>query len=578
LCFEICDGVIDLALSGGYGGYQVSWAEVPETTASISDLCSGDYTYTITDSEGCTATAGVTLVENPAYFIADVEVIPGACFGENSGTINVSSPEAVLFDLNAGAITNGTGVFTNLEAGEYTLLVTDAFGCQADSTVSFINASTAIDLTVDFETLTICVGDDVVFGATATGGDGNFNYAWYANAGATDLVSNNNPLNWVAQDSLTLFVVATDGFGCDSDTLSASIGFQDPLTIDLGPLQNIEICENECIDLFAQAEGGNGNSTIEWTSSLTGETVIATGAAANLCPPGTLEMQYVATVSDGCVAPTSDTVFVFIYNQPLPLIGYDVSEGCFPVTVNFENLTDSTFFGNCEWALGDGNTLAACTDLTYTYGSPGTYTPSLTVTSPFGCVGTSTLDVPIEVSNYPIADFSWSPQLTSLQTTLQYENRSSGEATYEWTFDGIGTSDEENPTVSYPSVDASTWLTCLKVTNLAGCADSICYFINMQSEVLIYVPNAFTPDDDNLNELFYPVIGGGISTQDYNFSIWNRWGEKLFETDQFGEGWNGSVNRGEYYVEAEAYIWKVVYRETDSGDKRELKGHVILVR
>ena len=78
--------------------------------------------------------------------------------------------------------------------------------------------------------------------------------------------------------------------------------------------------------------------------------------------------------------------------------------------------------------------------------------------------------------------------------------------------------------------------------------------------------------------MFYPVIGGGISTQDYNFSIWNRWGEKLFETDQFGEGWNGSVNRGEYYVEAEAYIWKVVYRETDSGDKRELKGHVILVR
>jgi len=578
LCFEICDGVIDLALSGGYGGYQVSWAEVPETTASISDLCSGDYTYTITDSEGCTATDVVTLIENAAYFIADVEVIPGACFGENSGTINVSSPEAVQFDLNAGAITNGTGVFTNLAAGEYTLLVTDAFGCQADSTVTFINASTAIDLTVDFETLIICVGDDVVFGATATGGDSNFNYAWYANAAATDLVSNNNPFNWVAQDSLTFFVVATDGFGCDSDTLSASIGFQDPLTIDLGAIQNIEICENECIDLFAQAQGGNGNLTIEWTSSLTGETVLATGAAANLCPPGTLEMQYVATVSDGCVAPTSDTVFVFIYNQPLPLIGYDVSEGCFPVTVNFENLTDSTFFGNCEWALGDGNTLAACTDLTYTYGSPGTYTPSLTVTSPFGCVGTSTLDVPIEVSNYPIADFSWSPQLTSLQTTLQYENRSSGEATYEWTFDGIGTSDEENPTVSYPSVDASTWLTCLKVTNLAGCADSICYFINMQSEVLIYVPNAFTPDDDNLNELFYPVIGGGISTQDYNFSIWNRWGEKLFETDQFGEGWNGSVNRGEYYVEAEAYIWKVVYRETDSGDKRELKGHVILVR
>ncbi len=578
LCYEVCDGVIDLALSGGYGGYQVTWAEVAETTASISDLCAGDYTYTITDSEGCTATDVVTLTENAAYFISDVEVIPGTCFGENNGTINITSPEGVLFDLNGGASSNDTGVFTDLAAGDYTILVTDAFGCQADSTVSFVNESSAIDITVDFESLIICVGDNVVFGATASGGDGNFNYAWYGNSGATDLVSNDNPYNWVAQDSLTLYVVATDGFGCNSDTLSASIGFQDPLTIDLGENQNLEICENECINVFASADGGNGNLTIEWTSSLTGDEVIAAGPNASFCPPGTLEMYYVATVDDGCIVPATDTVFVFIYNEPVPLIGFDVSEGCFPVTVNFENLTDSSFFGACEWWFGDGNTLAACTDVTYIYGSPGSYSPSLTVTSPFGCVGTATVDVPIEVSGYPIADFSWSPQLTTLQTTLQYDDRSIGAVSYEWTFDGIGTSEEENPLVSYPPIDASTWLTCLKVTNLEGCTDSICHFINMQSEVLINVPNAFTPDNDNLNELFYPVIGGGISTQDFHFSVWDRWGEKLFETNQIGEGWNGSVNRGSYYAEAEAYIWRVVYREIDSGEKRELRGHVILVR
>ncbi len=578
VCYDACDGIIDLALTGGYGGYEVSWAEVAENTALLENLCAGDYTYTITDSEGCTATDVVSLAENAPYFIADVEIIPGACFGENTGTINVTSPEAVLFDLNAGAVSNGSGAFTNLAAGDYTIVVTDGLGCQADTTVSFTNSSAPIDIAVDFETLIICVGDAVVFGANAFGGDGIFNYAWYADAAATDLVSNDNPFNWVAQDSLTLFVVATDGLGCNSDTLSASIYFQDPLTIDLGENQNIEICENECIDLFAETAGGNGNLNVEWTSSLTGAAVLATGNSANFCPPGTLEMYYVATVDDGCVAPATDTVFVFIYNQPVPLIGYDVSEGCFPVTVNFENLTDPSFFGNCEWNFNDGNTLPACTDVTYTYNSPGTYVPSLTVTSPFGCVGTAEIDVPIEVSGYPIADFSWSPQLTTLQTTLRYEDRSTGAVSYEWTFEGIGTSEDQNPSVTYPSDDATTWITCLKVTNLVGCTDSICYFIDMQSEVLIYVPNAFTPDNDNLNELFYPVIGGGISTQDFSFSIWDRWGEKLFETDQIGVGWNGSVNRGSYYVEAEAYIWRVVYREIDSGEKRELKGHVILVR
>lgn len=578
LCFNSCDGSIDLALSGGYGDYLVTWAEVPDDGASITDLCAGDYTYTVTDVEGCSATDFVTLTENEAYFITDVEVTPGACFGESSGSINVISPEAVSFDMNSGDYANGTGSFTNLPAGDYTIVVTDAFGCIADTLVTFTNESLAIDISVDFEDLIICVGDDVQFGANAVGGDGNFSYAWYNNAGATSLVSTDNPYTISAQDSLTLYVVATDGFGCNSDTLSSHIGFLDPITVDLGESQDLEICENECIDLFANAQGGNGNLTIEWTSSLTGDDVIASGAVVNFCPPGTLEMYYVVTVDDGCVAPVNDTVFVFIYNEPLPLIGYDVSEGCFPVTVNFENLTDESFFGDCLWDMGDGNTLAACTDLTFTYGSPGTYEPTLTVTSPFGCIGVAGIDVPIEVSNYPIADFSWSPQLTSLQTTLQYEDRSTNAALYEWTFDGIGTSDEENPQVTYPPVDASSWYTCLKVTNEAGCADSVCYFIDMQSEVLIYVPNAFTPDDDNLNELFYPVIGGGISTVDFSFSVWNRWGEKIFETDQIGEGWNGSVNQGGYYVQVDAYVWRVVYRELDSGDKRELTGHVMVLR
>jgi gliding motility-associated-like protein len=100
----------------------------------------------------------------------------------------------------------------------------------------------------------------------------------------------------------------------------------------------------------------------------------------------------------------------------------------------------------------------------------------------------------------------------------------------------------------------------------------------MASEVLVYVPTAFTPDNDGLNELFRPVIGGGVSGVNYEFSIWDRWGERIFFTTDPKEGWNGSVNRGNYYVQIDAYVWVLKFTELDSGNAVERKGHVTLIR
>ncbi len=580
LCFGLCNGSILVTPDGGYGDYTVQWDQGLADGTEQLDLCAGDYTYTVTDAEGCSFSETLNIVELAEYVLVDAIATPTPCAGSSEGQIEIVSPEAVSFTLDPGGVSNATGVFTDLPAGDYSVTAVDAAGCEVSAELQITELSAPIDFEVGFDVLTVCVDEQVDFTANAQGGDGNFTYTWYAQPDPLGVISTNNPYTVTVVDELQIYVRAIDGNGCESEVLSSAVVFESPMSIDLANSPQESICFGECVTIETSVTGGGGNYTYEWLSSEGGGQVVGSTANITDCPEEVNLLEYTVTVDDGCVAPVSLSVFVEVLSIPSPLFGVDVSEGCWPLTVEFQNLSDTLFMGSCVWDFGDGTTLATCDTVFYVYENPGDYIPSLSVTHINGCEITAAFDGEINVHDYPVADFTWEPDsLTTLQTVANFINQSSDDAIlFEWDFIGVGQSTDYEPTINFPGIDGTDWVACLRVENIHGCPDSVCKEIQMISEVLVYVPTSFTPDNDGFNEVFRPVIGGGITAENYEFSIWNRWGEQIFVTTDPTEGWTGSVQRGDYYVQIDAYVWRLKYRELESGNDRELQGHVVVIR
>ena len=579
LCFGACDGELAMIPSGGFAPYTYEWVEEASNDSLITDLCAGTYNYILTDSIGCTTTGAEDLLEQPEYFLDDVIITQPTCFGDETGALDVESATGVTFTLVESDVTNNLGIFPGLPAGTYNVFATDAQGCVADSTVTFTSVSDEITMTVDFDVIDGCVDDEVTFGAEALGGDGNFTYQWYGDTPPADPISTDNPYTTTIIETVNYSVVALDGNGCSSDTLLSTVQLPDSIFITAGPQSQIEICQGECLELTSEATGGGGPLQIEWVEiTLTGD-VVGTQNDLDVCPPNVNAIDYVVFASDGCAAAASDTIEVFLYEIPPVEFSVDTTSGCFPVTVTFTNTTNESFLDFCEWDFGDGNTQVLCGDITYTYAIPGEYFPSLSVTATSGCTFADTLDVPIVIHDYPTADFTWEPMpVTTLYNTVQYINESEDAVQFTWNFGGLFSSIEENPEVTLPPIDLNIYEACLIATSEFGCNDTICKQFVMDSELLIYVPNVFTPDQDGINEVFAPVIGGGITVDGYLFRVWDRWGDIVFESTEPGEGWNGGVKRGSYYTQNDVYIWDLTVRDIKTGELRNLKGDVTILR
>jgi gliding motility-associated-like protein len=116
----------------------------------------------------------------------------------------------------------------------------------------------------------------------------------------------------------------------------------------------------------------------------------------------------------------------------------------------------------------------------------------------------------------------------------------------------------------------------LEVTSIDGCVDVDSQLVCIDPDVIIYVPNAFTPNDDGINDEFIPVMEG-IDPDKYELWVFDRWGNMIWYTNDIGEGWNGIVLGGTELCQIDTYVWKLKCR--DILDKNhELIGRVSLIR
>ncbi len=273
-----------------------------------------------------------------------------------------------------------------------------------------------------------------------------------------------------------------------------------------------------------------------------------------------------------------DTLLKPINYFPVPslvVIEPNTFTGCQPASIFFDNLSrpidESYMF---EWDFGDGKKSDELSP-TNLYEEVGTYTVSLKLISPIGCETTKTWPNLIKVVPSPTAGFTFSPEIPDLyNNTVKFTDTSKDAVAYLWNFDSLGISLIQNPSFTFR--DTGIFTIQQVVLHPSGCTDTAYVIIPIYPVVDFFMPNAFTPNNDGLNDEFIPV-GRFIGIRKYNFTVWNRWGDRIFATEDYNIGWNGQRNNAGENAQPGVYAYLIDYID-GLGESKTLKGHCTLIR
>lgn len=324
------------------------------------------------------------------------------------------------------------------------------------------------------------------------------------------------------------------------------------------------------------------NSIASWTWDF--GTSPATGTQGQFAnslynAPGTYTVTLDVTTNRTCT--DSYSLDVIVYPNPEVSFESPNPDGCTewcPIITNTSTIA-SGMNNAYYWNLGDGTVStdeypAHC----YTNNSLSnmSFDVSLTVTGDFGCTSTLTENSFITVYPEPIAEFTHDPLEGDIyNSTIDFINESQIADIYDWNFDNLGTSSLENPTFTFPDQDSGIYEVCLNVETMFGCTNSICHDVEIKGYSNLYIPNAFTPDGDGVNDYFMPSVYG-FSDEGYLFMVFDRWGALIYSTTSLGGAWDGTY-KGEDCM-LDTYVWKIKAVDKYTGEKISQIGHVNLLR
>jgi gliding motility-associated-like protein len=342
-------------------------------------------------------------------------------------------------------------------------------------------------------------------------------------------------------------------------------------------------CDQYKVILPAMVSGGNGGPyTYNWSN---GGTAATTSVIANYNnTPNT----YTLTAGDGCTIPSVIAIYTINVN-PIPTATFvsTLNKGCAPFEINFTAVpTGSNNSGiNYVWDFGGDNNGGPNSQVyngpiaTVSYPTAGTYNVGILAANQFGCSSYFSIANYVEVYPVPFAEFSANPQtVTILEPNIHFTNFSQGGSTYTWNFGDWNSlqnsSSAMNPQHEYAQI--GEYSVYMVVTNSYGCTDTAKHVVVVEADYALYIPNAFTPDQNSRNDVFQPK-GVGINEDKYKMEIFDRWGELIFTSNQFSKGWDGTVKGSSQVAQDGVYIYKI-YVVDLKGNKKQYVGHVTLLK
>ncbi|MFT5054185.1 MAG: gliding motility-associated-like protein, partial [Oceanospirillaceae bacterium] len=244
-----------------------------------------------------------------------------------------------------------------------------------------------------------------------------------------------------------------------------------------------------------------------------------------------------------------------------------------PLEVDFNDATDPPLT-NLEWTFAGNSMPIADPNSIHTFHSSGVFGLTMTGTSANGCLVSRAFENEITVYPKPTADFSPSSSQTGLYNAfIEFTDRSdAGVTDWYWEFTDGASSVEQNPTHLFS--DTGLFMVTLEVTNAFNCLDTAIHPVEITPEFSFWIPNAFTPDNDSLNN-FFSGEGMGINWDEYQMQIFNRWGMLIYSTSDIKKPWDGTY-KGKP-AEVAGYSYHIRLEEV-SGFKRRYTGYFTLVR
>jgi gliding motility-associated-like protein len=334
------------------------------------------------------------------------------------------------------------------------------------------------------------------------------------------------------------------------------------------------------VDLDQYTTGVFQTITPYWTETSTSPSNqfdAATGVLdLSLLPNGNYDFAYVLPADTMCVNDTVD-VHIQITENPIIAFSSDVIKGCFPLDVQFINESAANPGSIVEWNLGDGTISSNNAIVNHQYTGIDCFDVTLTITADNLCTSTKTITDMICVDPLPVASFNYNPQqVFSIDPTTNFENTSLLNDQNLWNFDDGTGSQEVSPTHQFPIGQIGNYQVELIVITDQGCRDTTYRIVIVKDQLLFYVPNAFTPDGDQFNNVFLPIMTAGFSPATYEFYIYNRWGELIFESRDTEVGWDGTYKGNMSQVGL--YTWVIRFKDDDNDEKYEFSGHVNLMK
>lgn len=396
----------------------------------------------------------------------------------------------------------------------------------------------------------ICSGDDIQIGSPAIAGQ---TYNWTPTTGLSNSTSAQPTASPVSTTTYSLTVTGDNG--CITEAVTVEINVSATPTISLTALQSI--CAGDETTIGINPAVG---TTYTWspTTGLSSSSSSQTTASPEVTTTYTLS----ATSSNGCTS-TGQTQ-VQIYALPIVNAGTD-AQLCLGDSIQLVGSGAISY----SWDNGAMNQSYILPDI-------GVNTYTITGTDIHGC--TSSDQVTISTYSLPNASFTASDYvLSSIDPTVDFTNTSSNAVTYSWYFgDESGYSTEVSPTYEYDNETFGTLPITLIATSADGCLDTSIVFILINEENICFVPNAFTPNGDEFNNEFAPIITSGYDYYNYNLLIFNRWGEVIFESKDTEQGWDGSYNGT--LVQSGTYTWKISLKSKNNDDRKIVIGNLTVIR
>lgn len=535
-CSGAADGKIYLTVTGGAPVYSYDWTG-GGSQQDYLNISQGQYFVTVTDANGCitytdTSLSGPTAL-TLVYATTDIN-----CFGYLTGSIDLDPGEGVppySFTWSNG---QNTEVINSLAAGNYTVTVKDQNNCAIYEAIS-ITQTPQLLTTVSNDTV-ICIADPILIFVYPSGGSGAYSYYWNDTPGSYALTVS-------PADDATYSVYVKDINGCVSDTDLIHVSVLPPVVLDVFASDD-SVCFGSPIFINHTITGCNDSCAMYYLDTL------ITDFPLVIYPTNTQNFIFYAKDEICTNFRARDTVKITVLPTPSPMFNPNLDSGCEPLQVYFYELLDepdATYF----WEFNDEGTTSDSRNPSHIFENPGTYDIKLKITSQYGCSGSNTRIGLITVHPKPEAGFYYTPdQISIVQPEVSFINTSENAISALWFFGDGDSITKWEPVHFYKK--PGRYDVIMVASSDHGCIDSVKTLLTVKDEYSIYVPTAFSPDGDGLNDEFM-IFGSGIDETTFKISISDRWGQLIYESKNRNEKWNGKhMNRGPI-VPAGTYVWMV---------------------